>query len=121
MAHEIARSADDDLVVLDVARRLVELLDLTDCAFERAPPGSKGLPPSARPRLDATGDMVHEGTRWRPMQLGFLSDAFDILVVRRGRTRGRFVCRSRRRRRLPEERILAALALCDLAASSMGD
>lgn len=112
VAEEVAGGDSASFVVLDVARTLVELLDLADCRYE---PASSA---SGRPVLRHGGELEYRGVRWSPSQIGLPDKGFDLLMVARGHLVGRFVCLPRRRWAVPEDRVLAATALVDQAASA---
>jgi hypothetical protein len=114
VASDIAEGDAAGLVVLDIARGLVELLALRDCRFEIAP-----LSPGARPVLLHSGELELRGTRWSPTAVALSSDGFDLPVVARGRVVGRFVCEPRRRTTVTREQIGVALTLADQAASAL--
>jgi hypothetical protein len=114
VAADIAGGDDAGLVVLDVARGLVELLDLKDCSFEL----SRSESPS-RPELVPPGEMVLRGTRWDPAPIGLPLNGFDIPVVARGRVEGTFVCVPRRSRRVSRESLDIAITLADQAAFAL--
>lgn len=113
VAQVVAEGDDAEFVLLDVARLLVELLDLDDCRYETPP-----LAGSSRPTLVHDAELELRKVRWTPMQLGLPERGFDIPVAARGQTLGRFVCVPRRRHTIAEDRVLAALALVDQAASA---
>ncbi|HEV7760492.1 MAG TPA: DUF4118 domain-containing protein [Acidimicrobiales bacterium] len=113
VAQEVADGDDAEFILLDVARTLVELLDLDDCRYETAP-----LADASRATLVHGGELELQQLRWTPMQLGLPERGFDLLVEARGQTLGRFVCSPRHRRTISEDRVLAALALVDQAASA---
>jgi hypothetical protein len=113
VAQEVADGDDAEFILLDVARTLVELLDLDDCRYETAP-----LADASRATLVHGGELELQQLRWTPMQLGLPERGFDLLVEARGQTLGRFVCSPRHRRTIGEDRVLAALALVDQAASA---
>jgi hypothetical protein len=113
VAQEVADGDDAEFILLDVARTLVELLDLDDCRYETAP-----LADASRATLVHGGDLELQQLRWTPMQLGLPERGFDLLVEARGQILGRFVCSPRHRRTISEDRVLAALALVDQAASA---
>lgn len=113
VAEQVAGGDSASFVVLDVARALVELFDLADCRFEHAAGGVTG-----RPVLLHGGEFTYRGVRWSPVDIGLPENGFDLPMVARGQVVGRFVCLPRRRRPIPEDRVLAALALVDQAASA---
>jgi hypothetical protein len=112
VAEQVAGGDSASFVVLDVARTLVELLDLADCRYEPAS-GASG-----RPVLLHGGELEYRGVRWSPSQIGLPDRGFDLPMVARGHLVGRFVCLPRRRWAVPEDRVLAATALVDQAASA---
>lgn len=112
VAEQVAGGDSADFVVLDVARALVELLDLRDCRYEPAS-GESG-----RPVLRHGGELEYRGVRWDPSQIGLPEKGFDVPVVARGHLMARFVCLPRRRRPVQADRALAACALVDQAASA---
>jgi hypothetical protein len=112
VAEQVAGGDSASFVVLDVARTLVELLDLEDCRYE---PGGV---PTGRPVLRHGGEMELWGVRWSPVMIGLPEKGFEIEMVALGLAVGRFVCLPRRRGRVQEDRVLAALALVDQAASA---
>jgi len=112
VAEQVAGGDSASFVVLDVARTLVELLDLDDCRYE------SGTRPTGRPVLRHGGEMELWGVRWSPVMIGLPEKGFDIEMVALGLAVGRFVCLPRRRSPVPEDRVLAALALVDQAASA---
>jgi hypothetical protein len=113
VAQEVADGDDAEFILLDVARTLVELLDLSDCRYETAP-----LADSPRATLRHGGELELQQLRWTPMQLGLPERGFDMLIAARGLTLGRFVCSPRHQHTVGEDRVLAALALVDQAASA---
>ena len=114
VAEDIADGDDAGLVVLDVARTLVEVLALKDCWFEVPP--LTGAPKAV---LVHGGELELGGTRWDPGLIGLPDDGFHVPVVARGRVEGRFVCVPRRRQPVPRECILVALTLADQTASAL--
>lgn len=117
VAGEIADGDMAGLVVLDVARSLVELLRLRDCEFEIPPFVPEPTP--AKPNLLRTGELELRGVRWDPALICLPDGGYYISVVARGRTEGRFVCTPRRSWRPPRERVAVALTLADQAASAL--
>jgi hypothetical protein len=113
VAEQVAGGDSASFVVLDVARALIELLDLDDCRFEHAAGGVTG-----RPVLLHGGEFTYRGVRWSPVHIGLPEKGFDLPMVARGQVVGRFVCLPGRRRPIPEDRVLAALALVDQAATA---
>lgn len=114
VAGEIADGDVTGLVVLDVARSLVELLDLRDCEFQ--------LPPFAdddTPGLRRDGRLELQGTVWDPATIGFPPGGFLVPVVARGCTEGRYRCTPRGRGRISPERVVVALTLADQTASAL--
>src|SRR5205085_7179812 len=97
-----------------VGRRMIDLLDLTDCSFE-VPPFERW----ARPVLQRDGELGLHGVTWAPATLGFPGAGFHIPVVARDRIVGRFHCVPRHRYGIPPERVMAALALADHAAAAL--
>jgi hypothetical protein len=114
VAGEIAEGDMAGLVVLDVARSLVELLGLRDCRFEVAP-----LPSGSKPCLAHTGEFELHGVRWSPAQIGLPAGGFYIPLIARGRIEGRYVCVPRARSRLSDETMTVAVTLADQAASAL--
>jgi hypothetical protein len=114
VAGEIAEGDMAGMVVLDVARSLVELLGLRDCRFEAAP-----TPVASMPCLLHTGELELRGMRWTAALVGLPAEGFTIPVVARGRTEGRYVCLPRRPYRVTDETIVVALTLADQAASAL--
>jgi hypothetical protein len=114
VAGEIAEGDTAGMVVLDVARSLVEVLGLRDCRFEAAP-----LAAASTPRLLHTGELEYRGMRWTAAMIGLPADGFTIPVVARGRTEGRYVCLPRRPYRVSDETVAVALTLVDQAASAL--
>lgn len=114
VAAEVATGGDAGLVLIDVGRRMVDLLDLTDCSFE-VPPFERW----ARPLLQRDGEMGLHGVTWDPSKLGFPGAGFYISVVARDHIVGRFHCLPRHRYGIPHERVLAALALADQTAAAL--
>ena len=114
VAAEVATGEDAGLVLIDVGRRMIELLDLTDCSFE-VPPFERW----ARPLLQRDGEMGLHGVTWDPSKLGFPAAGFYISVVARVHIVGRFFCLPRHRYGIPQERLLAALALADQAGAAL--
>jgi hypothetical protein len=112
VAEQVAGGDSASFVVLDVARALVELLDLADCRYE---PGDR---PSGLPALRHGGELELWGIRWSPVPIGLPERGFEVEMVARGLVEGRFVCMPRRREPIPEDRLLAAIALADQAASA---
>jgi hypothetical protein len=113
VAHEVAEGDDPEFIVLDLARTLVDLLELDDCRFEAAP-----LVTDRRATLIHSGELELRQHRWSPCQLGLPERGFHLVVAARGQTLGRFVCSPAHHHNVPEERIVAALALVDQAASA---
>jgi hypothetical protein len=112
VAEQVAGGDSASFVVLDVALALVDLLDLRDCRYEPAS-GESG-----RPVLRHGGELEYRGVRWSPTQIGLPEKGFDLPLVARGHLVARFVCLPGPRRPVPEDRVLAALALVDQAASA---
>jgi hypothetical protein len=117
VAGEIADGDTAGLVVLDVARSLVELLRLRDCEFELPPFAAQETP--AKATLLRTGELELWGVRWDPTMVCLPDGGFYIPVVARGRVEGRYVCRPRRSWRPAEEPVMVALTLADQAASAL--
>jgi hypothetical protein len=116
VAEQVAAGDSGAFVLLDVARTLTELLDLSDCRFEtREEARSAG---ATRPVLRHGGELEMRRTRWSPVQIGLPPKGFDILLTLRGHVEGRFVCTPRRRTPVSEARLVTALALVDQAASA---
>jgi hypothetical protein len=113
VAEEVAGGDPAAFIQIDVARSLVDLLDLRDCRYESAPCG-----PSRRPVLSHPGWFSVGDVGWSPLQLGLPTKGFDMLVTARGRVVGRYVCLPRRQRPAREDSVLAALALVDQAATA---
>jgi hypothetical protein len=113
VAEQVAGGDSASFVVLDVARALIELLDLRDCRYERSSGGVTG-----RPVLQHGGALDYRGVRWSPVHIGLPEKGFDLPMVARGQVVGRFVCLPRRRHPIQEDRVLAASALVDQAASA---
>jgi len=114
VAGDIAEGDPAGLVLLDVARGMVDLLKLRDCRFELAP-----LAPSERPTLQRSGMMLKRGTEWSPARIGTSADGFEIPVTAHGEVEGRFVCITRSRQKISDDRIRAALTLADQAALAL--
>jgi hypothetical protein len=117
VAGEIADGDVAGLVVLDVARSLVELLRLRDCEFELPPFAAETRP--AKPSLVRTGELELFGVRWDPTMICLPDGGYYIPIVARGRVEGRYVCTPRRSWRPPEERVAVAVTLADQAASAL--
>ncbi|HET6954076.1 MAG TPA: DUF4118 domain-containing protein [Acidimicrobiales bacterium] len=113
VAGEVAGGDSASFIQIDVARSLVELLDLRDCRYESAPCAA-----SRRPVLTQPGWLTFGEVGWSPYQLGLPTKGFDLLVRARGRVAGRYVCLPRRQRPAREDSVLAALALVDQAATA---
>lgn len=114
VAQDIAEGDDAGLVLLDVARALVDVLGLRDCRFE--------VPPFAaeqKPILTHKGELEEQGTTWLPGLIGLPEEGFYLPVVARGHEAGRYVCVPRRRQPLPAESVLVAITLADQAASAL--
>jgi hypothetical protein len=103
---------DATLVELDIARALVELLGLRDCRYE---PGDR---PSGLPVLRSGGEVELCGLRWSPVPIGLPERGFEVELAAGGVVGGRFVCIPRRREPIPRDRLDAAIALADRAASA---
>ena len=114
VAEDLADGDAAGLVLLDIARGLVDLLKLRDCRFELAP-----LEPSTRPSLLRGGEVELHGRRWSPALIGFSSDGFDIPVVVSGTLQGRFVCTTRSRQKISRDRLTTAITLADEAALAL--
>lgn len=116
VAGEIADGDMAGLVVLDVARSLVELLALQDCRFERAP-----FVGASKPCLVRGGELRLGDKTWDPTRIGLPAGGFHIPLVARGRTEGRYVCMpsGRRPRRPSRQAVLVAGTLADQAASAL--
>jgi hypothetical protein len=114
VAADIAEGDDAGLVVLDVARALVDVLDLRDCSFEGAP-----LAPGTCPVLMHTGELDYRGVRWDPARIGFPDRGFHVPLAARGRVVGRFVCVPRRSGPVRRDRVRVAVTLTDQAASAL--
>jgi hypothetical protein len=114
VAGEIADGDMAGLVVLDVARSLVEVLGLSDCEFQVPP-----LDNPQRPCLRRDGWLESRGHDWDPTAIGLPDTGFYLPVVARGRVEGRYLCTPRRRRRPSRERVDVALTLADQAASAL--
>jgi hypothetical protein len=111
VAEQVAGGDSASFVVLDVARALVELLDLRDCRYARGP--GDGTRPALR-----HGELHLHGARWSAVRTGLPEAGFELPVVARGRVEARFVCLPRHRRPVMEDRVLAASALVDQVASA---
>jgi len=111
LSEEVACGDSASFIRIDVARTLVELLDLRDCRYETAP-----YLPSTRPVLQHPGWLTIGPVGWSPVHVGLPEHGFDIVVEARGLPVGRFVCAPRRAGHAHEDSILAALALVDHAA-----
>lgn|GEM_PF-3162756 len=114
VAAEVAKGEDAGLVLVDVGRRLIELLDLTDCSFE-VPPFDRPM----RPVLRHDGDLELRGVTWDPSTAGLPTAGFHLPVVAREQMLGRFRCIPRHRYGIPRERLLAAVALADQTAAAL--
>jgi hypothetical protein len=114
IAGEIADGDTTGLVVLDVARSLVELLDLRDCEFQVPP-----LSDDPKPCLRRDGFLEAQGTAWDPSAIGLPAGGFHVPVVARGRTEGRYLCTPRGQGRPSPERLVVALTLADQTASAL--
>jgi len=114
VAGEIADGDITGLVVLDVARSLVELLDLRDCEFQLPPLADDG-----KPCLRRDGYLELQGTAWDPGAIGLPAAGFHVLVVARGRTEGRYLCTPRAQTKPSPERLVVALTLADQTASAL--
>jgi hypothetical protein len=114
VAADIAEGDDAGLVVLDVARALVDVLDLRDCSFEPLP-----LAPAARPVLLHCGEVEYRGVRWDPARIGLPTAGFHVPVAARGRVVGRFDCVPRRSVPVRRDRVQVAVTLSDQAASAL--
>ncbi|HEY8547621.1 MAG TPA: hypothetical protein VIL36_21310 [Acidimicrobiales bacterium] len=114
VAGEIADGDITGLVVLDVARSLVDLLDLRDCEFQLPPFVDDDLP-----CLRRDGRLELQGTVWDPATIGFPPGGFLVPVVARGCIEGRYRCTPRGRRRVSAERVVVALTLADQTASAL--
>jgi hypothetical protein len=114
VASEIADGDAAGLVVLDVARSLVDVLRLRDCELQ-LPPFADG----SAPVLCRTGEMELWGVRWDPTLIGLPEAGFSIPIVARGRTEGRYVCSPVRRWNPSREQVTVALTLADQAASAL--
>jgi hypothetical protein len=117
VAAEIADGDTGGLVVLDVARSLVDVLRLGDCRFE-VPPFDVD-PAEPQVVLRRTGELELRGIRWDPTRIGLPATGFCIPVVARGHTEGRYICLPRRPWRPADEQVGIALALADQAASAL--
>jgi hypothetical protein len=114
VAAGIAAGDAAGLVVLDVARALVDLLDLRDCSFERAP-----FAPGARAVLVHTGELELRGIRWDPAVITPPARGFHVPAAARGEVVGRYLCVPRRTVPLAREAVVVALALVDQAAAAL--
>ena len=112
VAEQVADGDSASFIVIDVARALVELLDLGDCRYEPTPG------PSGRPVLLHGGELTYRGVRWSPVHIGLPEKGFDLPMTARGRVVGRFVCLPRRRHPIQEDRVITATALVDQAATA---
>jgi len=109
--------ADGDmagLVVLDVARSMVDVLRLRDCEFEVPPLAAPG-----KPCLRRDGWLERRGHDWDPTAIGLPESGFYVPVVARGQVAGRFLCTPRSRHRPSRERVEVALTLADQVASAL--
>lgn len=111
LSEEVACGDSASFIQLDVARTLVELLNLRDCRYEAAP-----FLRGTRPVLEHPGWLTLGPAGWSPVQVGLPEKGFDIVVEARGLPVGRFVCTPRHGGHAHEDSILAALALVDHAA-----
>jgi hypothetical protein len=114
VAAGIAEGDDAGLVVLDVARALVDVLDLRDCSFELAPFAGE-----ERAVLAHTGELELRGVRWDPARITPPARGFHIPVAARGRVVGRFLCVPRRTVPVARGAVVVALTLVDQAASAL--
>jgi hypothetical protein len=114
VAGDIAEGDTAGLVLLDIARSLVEVLRLRDCRFELPP-----LPLGERPVLLPTGELTLDGFRWSPINIGVPAEGFDLPVIARGQVAGRFVCQPNTRISVSREQLSVALTLADQAASAL--
>jgi hypothetical protein len=114
VAGDIAEGDTAGLVVLDIARSLVEVLRLRDCRFELTP-----LRVSERPVLLPDGELALDGVHWSPIGIGISDKGFDLPVIARGQLAGRFVCQPRARISVSREQLSVALTLADQAASAL--
>jgi hypothetical protein len=114
VAAGIADGDDAGLVVLDVARALVGVLDLRDCSFERAP-----FDRGDRAVLRHTGELELRGVRWDPAVITPPARGFHIPVAARGRVVGRYLCVPRRTVPVRRGSVVVALTLVDQAASAL--
>lgn len=118
VAGEIADGDTAGLVVLDVARTLVELLDLGDCEFQVAP--FADFPDGReRPTMRRDGRMELRGQAWDPVLVGLPTGGFLMPVVARGRTEGRYLCTPNGPGRPSAERLVVAQVLADQTASAL--
>jgi hypothetical protein len=113
VAGEVAGGDSASFIQIDVARSLVDLLDLQDCRYEAAPCQASGRPVLEHPGWFTWGDVG-----WSPFQLGLPTRGFDLLVTARGHVVGRYVCLPRHHRPAREDSVLAALTLVDQAATA---
>jgi K+-sensing histidine kinase KdpD len=113
IAELVSDGAEASLVVLAVGHELTSLLDLEACHFDAAPGDAKV------PRIDHTGDLIHGRVRWGVETLGLPSPEVDLAVQRSDRFLGRFVLTPRPGRVVPAHRLVTAVILADLAASTL--
>ncbi|HVT76810.1 MAG TPA: DUF4118 domain-containing protein [Acidimicrobiales bacterium] len=114
VAEEIVSGDDPGIIVIDIARSIVEVLGLADCAFE-VPPFDE----TPRPELLRTGELDLYGCQWDPSVLGLPRSGFRLPVECRGLPQGRFVCTPRNRSPVPRANLLTAITLADQAASAL--
>jgi len=106
-------TAPSSAIIARALPSLIQLLDLRDCRFERAPSD----PPMAR--ITSNGEVVHVGMDWPVNQMGIPGPEAEIVAQWRGRSLGRFVITPTPGEPIPRERRIVAALLASVVGAAI--
>jgi K+-sensing histidine kinase KdpD len=111
---ELANGTAPSSVVIERAvPSIMQLLDLRDCRFERAPSD----PPMAR--IMSNGEVTHVGLDWPVNQMGIPGPEAEIVAQWRGRDLGRFVITPTPGEPISRERRVVAALLVSVVGAAI--
>jgi K+-sensing histidine kinase KdpD len=106
-------TASSSAVIARAVPSLVQLLDLRECRFERAPSD----PPMAR--IMSNGEVMHVGVDWPVYQMGIPGPEAEIVAQWRGQSMGRFVITPTPGEPISRERRVVAALLASVVGAAI--
>jgi K+-sensing histidine kinase KdpD len=112
----VASGAAIEVVISEASRELSDVLGVRGCRFE---PEVGAAIPGARPRLERTGEVEQDGSRFDVAAEGLPEGEVELVVQGRGQPYGRFVFEAGPRGGVSIEQRIAAIALADQVGAAL--